>query len=84
MASDLATASPSDGARSVLLMGRPSDRPVELRLTPDEALVLFEWLHRLEDEDWAAAGSVPGRDASTAAAAARRTRRLGTEIRSGS
>ena len=39
-------------------MGRPSDRTVELRLTPDDALVLFEWLHRLEDED--SLDSLPG------------------------
>lgn len=25
--------------------------PVSLELTPDEALVLFDWLHRMEDED---------------------------------
>jgi hypothetical protein len=33
-------------------MGQPSDRTVEVRFTPDEALVLFEWVHRLEDDDY--------------------------------
>lgn len=31
---------------------------VALTLSPDEALVLFEWLHRLEDED--ALDQLPG------------------------
>jgi hypothetical protein len=28
-----------------------SEKDVTLRLTADEALVLFDWLHRCEDED---------------------------------
>lgn len=39
-------------------MNRRHDRTVELRLTPDQALVLFEWLHRLEDDD--ALDELPG------------------------
>lgn len=27
------------------------DDQITIRLTPDEALVLFDWLHRCEDED---------------------------------
>ena len=29
------------------------ERDVELRLSSDEALVLFDWVHRMEDEDYA-------------------------------
>lgn len=32
-------------------MAADGDREVTLRLTSDEALVLFDWLHRCEDAD---------------------------------
>ncbi|MFC5006766.1 hypothetical protein ACFPIJ_54270 [Dactylosporangium cerinum] len=35
----------------ILVRVPPAEDDITLRLTSDEALVLFDWLHRCEDED---------------------------------